>query len=329
MEQTMEHPKANIRRNIFLTIIIAIFLLAAAVQVYQWQLKELVVIIDGRETAVTTFSNTLEELMLEQNINLGTYDEINFNPSTLLKDGMEVTIAHAIEVSLKVGSNEPFRVFNIPDTAKNILEEAGVEVEEMDRVEPALDDFIEESSMINVTKVEKEIIEETKEIPFQIERKTDSNLERGLRSVLSKGKNGKEKVSWEVTYENGKEVSREKVGHEIMEEPQNRVIVEGSLQLASRGDDNFRFKKMILAEATAYTHTGNLTHTDTVPKLGTVAVDPENIPLGTNLYIEGYGFGKAEDIGTAIKGSKVDVFLNTRQEALAWGRKKVKVYILE
>lgn len=81
--------------------------------------------------------------------------------------------------------------------------------------------------------------------------------------------------------------------------------------------------------ATAYTHTGNRTATGTMPRVGVVAVDPKVIPLGTRLYIDGYGFARAEDTGGAIKGDKIDLFLDTSEEAKRFGRRWVTVYILK
>jgi len=80
--------------------------------------------------------------------------------------------------------------------------------------------------------------------------------------------------------------------------------------------------------ATAYSLDGR-TATGTRPGPGTVAVDPAVIPLGTRLYVEGYGYGRAEDVGSAIKGNRVDVYFEDPDRARQWGRRKVKVYILE
>ncbi|MBC7340849.1 MAG: 3D domain-containing protein [Clostridia bacterium] len=79
--------------------------------------------------------------------------------------------------------------------------------------------------------------------------------------------------------------------------------------------------------ATAYTHTGNRTATGTWPEVGTVAVDPKVIPLGTRLWVEGYGWGTALDTGRLIRGRRIDVFMPSRAEALEWGRKRVRVRI--
>ena len=62
----------------------------------------------------------------------------------------------------------------------------------------------------------------------------------------------------------------------------------------------------------------------------TIAVDPNVIPLGSLVYIEGLGLRKAEDTGSAIKGHKIDVYIPDLQEALEFGVKKnVKVYVLD
>lgn len=80
--------------------------------------------------------------------------------------------------------------------------------------------------------------------------------------------------------------------------------------------------------STAYSYSaGNKTATGVYPKRGIVAVDPKVIPLGTKLYIEGYGYAVAADTGGVIKGKIIDVFLPTEKECYKWGRKKVKVTI--
>src|SRR5699024_2317005 len=72
-----------------------------------------------------------------------------------------------------------------------------------------------------------------------------------------------------------------------------------------------------------------ITASGTKAKVGTVAVDPNVIPLGTRLYVDGYGFCVAEDTGGAIKGNRIDLFFNSTSEARNFGRRQVKVYILE
>jgi 3D (Asp-Asp-Asp) domain-containing protein len=80
-------------------------------------------------------------------------------------------------------------------------------------------------------------------------------------------------------------------------------------------------KGVAVSEITYYAPTGNHTYTGTVPKAGrTVAVDPNIIPLGSDVFVEGKGWFTAEDTGGAIDGTDVDVFVDSDDEARRGGR---------
>ncbi|WP_305880120.1 3D domain-containing protein [Sporosarcina sp. Marseille-Q4943] len=64
------------------------------------------------------------------------------------------------------------------------------------------------------------------------------------------------------------------------------------------------------------------------PDQKVIAVDPSIIPLGTKVWVEGYGEAIAGDVGSAIKGHKIDVFIPTYESAMEWGVKKVKLKII-
>ncbi|MCL1975984.1 MAG: 3D domain-containing protein [Firmicutes bacterium] len=102
------------------------------------------------------------------------------------------------------------------------------------------------------------------------------------------------------------------------------------------GEQNYMYTRRLSMESTAYTWTGNRTATGTWPRVpteehpGTIAVDPQIIPLGSKLFVDGYGLGIAEDTGGLINGNIIDVYFNTRYECIMWGRKYgVTVYILK
>lgn len=96
-----------------------------------------------------------------------------------------------------------------------------------------------------------------------------------------------------------------------------------SMDLPSRGN---RTKTMT---ATYYTWTGNKTKTGTWPEEGrTVAVDPEVIPLGSRLIIDGVGGYIAEDTGGVIQSNKIDIYKTSRNECINLGIKIVNVQII-
>ncbi len=93
-----------------------------------------------------------------------------------------------------------------------------------------------------------------------------------------------------------------------------------------------RYSRQLVMIATAYTSqddgVGNRTYRGNELRRGLAAVDPRVIPLGTRLYIKGYGFAIADDIGGAIKGNKIDLAFENRADAIQFGVQKVTVFIL-
>lgn len=63
------------------------------------------------------------------------------------------------------------------------------------------------------------------------------------------------------------------------------------------------------------------------PSLKAISVDPKKIPLGTKVYVEGYGYAVAADKGSSIKGNKIDVFISSKAKAIKWGVKTVKIRV--
>ena len=93
-----------------------------------------------------------------------------------------------------------------------------------------------------------------------------------------------------------------------------------------------KYSRVLTMQASAYSAqdpgNGNYTATGSRLKKGIVSVDPRLIPLGTRLYVEGYGYAVADDVGGAIKGHRIDLAYDSRSEALQFGRQTVKVYVL-
>ena len=94
-----------------------------------------------------------------------------------------------------------------------------------------------------------------------------------------------------------------------------------------------RYSSVMSMEATAYLPTDGsaegLTAMGIPATYGIVAVDPRIIPLGTKVYIPGYGEALAADTGGAIKGYKIDLCMETYEECMNFGRRDITVYVLE
>ena len=90
--------------------------------------------------------------------------------------------------------------------------------------------------------------------------------------------------------------------------------------------------RAIYVSATGYSahDPGNSRHTasGTLVRKGVIAVDPDVIPLGTKVFIPGYGKAVAEDVGGSIKGHRIDVAFDTHEEALRFGRRDLEIIII-
>ncbi|GGE34235.1 hypothetical protein GCM10011391_11180 [Pullulanibacillus camelliae] len=117
---------------------------------------------------------------------------------------------------------------------------------------------------------------------------------------------------------------------------QNVDVKKQQVQTTSR-TLNANHSKVLYMNSTAYTAfcsgcsgtTATGINLRTNPDAKVVAVDPDVIPLGTKLYIDGYGYAVAGDTGGAIHGKHIDLFMSDHNDALHWGRRTVKVKILD
>ena len=129
---------------------------------------------------------------------------------------------------------------------------------------------------------------------------------------LQAGINGYVQREYSVTYEDGVEVGRVLLSEAVVQ-PDNRIIAQGTAVVAAAvaapvGDPQCAHTLRVWATwYTAASAGGGTTATGTVVRKGTVAVDPRVIPLGTRMYIPGYGYGIAEDTGGAVVGNIIDL----------------------
>ncbi len=313
---------------------------------YMLTAKDVVLTIDGKDEEVKTYSNTIEELLDERKIFIDKYAYINYPLDTKLEDNMNIIIetAKPYIISMKGVQNE---IVSIYSTVGDILKDQNIELDEDDYTYPHIDQEVAPGAEIAIFKVEK-IMEEVEEvIPFQkLVKKTDE-LDIGNERLAQEGENGLKKIKISKTYENGQLVKEEVVDEIVVKEAVPEIVERGTRSVKTSSRGTFRYSKVLTMTATAYDlsyeSTGKrpgdrwygITASGTKARPGVVAVDPNVIPLGTKLYVESldgtpdYGFCVAEDTGGAIKGNKIDLFFETAEEVRRFGRRKVRVYILD
>ncbi len=220
---------------------------------------------------------------------------------------------------------------------KQILDDAAVSLGGEDRAQATMTvDGQGDESMpeIDVTRVRDQLVCETEPIPIPVTWVNDAYLAPGQSEVCSPGQPGVLLKKFDVTTENDVEVNRRQVGSEVLQQPSPKVIAYGietdaaQRRAVSPGSGD-QVVKTLQVTATAYTRTGYQTASGVWPYVGGVAVDPAVIPIGSKLYIDGYGPARAVDTGGLIKGNWIDLFFDTESECEAWGRRPVTVSIME
>lgn len=167
-------------------------------------------------------------------------------------------------------------------------------------------------------------------IPVTTEYIETDQLAPGMSKVREQGEKGVERRVIRTTYVGG-EINDERTIHQFFRDaPKKKVVMQNTKPIKTEAFDMSQLKvtKTFTVEATAYTYTGNPTATGVYPREGLIAVDPRVIPLGTQVYIEGYGYAVAADTGGAIKGNIIDVFFPSLQRCLDWGRRPVTIHII-
>ncbi len=286
--------------------------------------------------SVKTNAATVGELLEEEEVSLNELDTMNVDDSDTLKNNMQIVIKRAFYVNVIIDDNEPVKIKTNYDTVGQIISDLRKENNAEYILESGSSSSRPEPNMqikINSVKEVSEI--KTGEIPFDTVVVENDELEVGTEVVSVEGVNGQTQTEVRTVYVGGKVASIMESEPVVVKEPVNKIIEKGTKEpepvvpTIQTSAGNFAIAKEFSMRATAYTATGNRTASGMMAAVGVVAVDPKVIPLGSKLYIEGYGYAIAGDTGGAIKNNRIDLYFNTERECVNYGVKNnVKVYVL-
>ncbi len=292
----------------------------------------------GTQTQHVTYAQTVGSFLRERGIAPAANDYVHPDVNAPLVDNLVVEYRAAVPVTIVTGSIRK-TVRSSASSVAALLSEQGVDLGQYDIVHPSLSHPLVANATIRVARVLQWFSSQKHHIAQRTIHRIDFSLPPGKTKVIKPGFPGLTITMVDNTQTDGKIRSRV-VERRTVREPQARIVAEGVATssgltgYALRGlqKTSYVASEALEMVATAYTaqcpgcsgYTASGYHAGR----GVVAVDPRLIPLGTKLFIPGYGFAIAGDTGGAIVGRRIDLGFNTLGDAMSFGRRTVKVYTL-
>ncbi|MDR1735218.1 MAG: G5 domain-containing protein [Oscillospiraceae bacterium] len=314
--------------------------------------KRVILIDDGVEERLTAAGSVARLLSLSNTV-LGERDTINASLDTPLTNDMVIIIKRAFDVAV-VDDGETRSLSLTEGTVEMALSEAGILLVGEDFVEPELKTILEPGMTIHVMRVRYGDRKAVTAIPYGRVQKKDASHTLGWSKIEQAGVNGKKESVYRDKYINGVRVESVLLTETVLEQPVNEIKIVGTKvvrlqpgltpisQLTQPKEVKVvngvptAYKQVITGLATAYT-ADTRTSTGIKPRPGHVAVNPNQIPYGSQLYIVSndgkyvYGYAIAADTGGFAKQGRitVDLFMENNTQCGQWGVRGVTIYVLD
>ncbi len=291
---------------------------------------------DGNGASFVTSAKTVAEFLAQLNIVPRAEDSVSPALDTPLSEGMRIDYRPAIAVSLIVG-REWRNVVTTSSDVGSLLAAQGVALGQYDQVQPGPNAPIDSGSVVRVTRETAWTVHSRHHIPAGVVHRYDPQLAPGTTKTIA-GYPGLMELTTRFVQRDDEALAERIVGVRIIRQPRARLVLRGIGEyaafatIAERGfDATLRLAGSALRMvATAYTAgcggCSGITASGRVAGHGVVAVDPRIIPLGSQLFIPGYGRAVAGDTGSAIRGNRIDLGFNSLRDALLFGRRAITVY---
>ena len=273
----------------------------------------------GSTTEQPTNATTVGAFLREHGIAIGANDYISPSFDTPLSDRMSIEYRPAVSVTIVAGKHRDTIVTSVSNIAA-LLQSQNIRLGKYDSVTPALTESVPADGTVRIDHFLAWQRIEHRIIAMPTINRVDVSLRPGASKVVTKGQPGMIDVLVSFTQHDDGNVKARAIGSRVVRKPRARVVDVGAAE-------------SIQMVATAYTPycTGcsGITASGRPAGHGIVAVDPRVIPLGTRLYIPGYGYAIAGDTGGAIVGYRIDLGYTSYRDAMQFGRRAVTVYRLK
>jgi 3D (Asp-Asp-Asp) domain-containing protein len=305
------------------------------------EVKSITFVRDGRPEALETRAATVGDLLLEENIERTPDDALDVDPAAPLQDGETIRYRAAVSITLVVDDTTQTIRTALP-TVADVLSAQHVAYDAHDHLVPAAGEPVTAGESIELTHVDTWTESVRRPIAAPVKHVPDFDLAIGATRVVQPGHGGERELTYLVTRAADRSIEprRSPIASKVIVPPRPRIVAMGVGEYGALGsfalrgfDGTLRLARSALAMvATAYTANcygcSGITKSGRPAGHGIVAVDPAVIPLGSRLYIPGYGHAYAGDTGGAIRGNRIDLGFNSESDAMQFGRRPITVYVL-
>jgi len=322
--------KTLIFRKKLLPLILALVIILSVATGFMFANKKVHIIADGVTLDLSTLHSTPADVLVQAGITLNPKDEYRLSTTTLM-DGTIISVQRAVPVTVAYqGKTEVLMTAKL--TVGELAESLDAKIP-TSKLVPAAETTIVPDMNIQIITITQQVVEREVPEPFTVVNQPDSTLQKGVEKVVEEGQDGIKKITVRLNFNDGVEVSAEQISEIIKEAPKAKIINVGTRDTVETSRGSMRYSRVEMMEASAYLPTDGsvegITATGIKARNGIVAVDPNVIPLGTRVFVPGYGVALAADVGGAIVGHKIDLCMEDYGEAMGFGRRSVAVYVLD
>ncbi|MDR3592688.1 MAG: 3D domain-containing protein [Negativicutes bacterium] len=310
-------------------LILALVITSLVVAGFVSSLKRVSVVADGKTSSITTFRSSPDTILAQADINLGPQDEYRVSTAKVTS-GTVIEVYRAVPVTVAYPDKTETIVSGKP-TVGELAASLGF-TEQNSKTVPDRQTRITPAMQVTIVALAEKLVNQTLPIPPTVIRQPDNSMEKDSEELVQDGIEGVMEATVKQRFENGLQVAAEIVTEKIITAAIPQIIRVGTRDTIQTSRGTMRFRSIQYMEATAYTPTDGSWHGITASGIaarrGVVAVDPKVIPLGTRIYIPGYGLALAADTGGDIVGDRIDLCVDSHSEAWSFGRRMVKVYVI-
>ncbi len=294
---------------------------------------------DGQSASARLPEGTVEDALNAAGIAYGENDMVIPSLDTPIRTDMDIQVYRAKNLYIKTQSKTIEVILGL-GTVGDALTKAGIAYDDGDEISPSADTAISDGMEISFMAVEIKQKSHTETIEYDTVYKNSNQYYYGQRKVSQSGKNGTRTIVEEITYEDGKEVSRKVISNKVTKEAVDKIILVGckptsnpaikDLPAGGPTDDLIAYS-VVMTQITAYTHSGSRTANGKWPTVGMCAIDRNVFQYGMVFYVPGYGYAVAEDTGSGV-GDPYSMGVVMEREAgclRGGGRRNVTVYVLK